>query len=161
MGMRPACGLGVAQGEARPLQTLLAGAAADHAAKAAAMAHALRLEWRDSWQAACVSGVAQGDVRAALRTDAVSGHVWRGILGVLGMVCGFAALGLLPFPEASALGYAMPLLATGFAALLLGEVVRMYRWSAILIGIYDRDVSLGLQVGHIELEELRIQAKVT
>ena len=77
----------------------------------------------------------QGDVRAALRTDAVSGHVWRGILGVLGMVCGFAALGLLPFPEAIALGYAMPLLATGFAALLLGEVVRMYRWSAILIGM--------------------------
>ena len=77
----------------------------------------------------------QGDVRSALRTGNVTGHVWRGFLGVVGMGFGFAALGLLPFPEAVALGYAMPLLATAFAAILLGEVVRMYRWSAILIGM--------------------------
>ncbi|MEZ5843943.1 MAG: DMT family transporter [Hyphomicrobiaceae bacterium] len=77
----------------------------------------------------------QGDVRSALRTENLLGHIWRGVLGVMGMVFGFAALGLLPFPEAVAIGYAMPLLATAFAAILLGEVVRMYRWSAILIGM--------------------------
>ncbi len=77
----------------------------------------------------------QGDVRATLRTNNVLGHVWRGFLGVSGMMCGFAALGLLPFPEAIAIGYAMPLLATAFAAVLLGENVRLYRWSAILIGM--------------------------
>jgi drug/metabolite transporter (DMT)-like permease len=41
----------------------------------------------------------------------------------------------LPLPEAIALGYAMPIFATALAALVLGEVVRLYRWSAIFVGL--------------------------
>jgi hypothetical protein len=50
-------------GEARPLQALLAGPAWEDAGKATAMAQALQLEWPQAWQAACVSGIAQGDAR--------------------------------------------------------------------------------------------------
>jgi drug/metabolite transporter (DMT)-like permease len=76
----------------------------------------------------------QGDLPAALKTSNPFGHFWRGILGVASMSLNFAALGLLPLPDAIAIGYLMPLLATAFAAIFLGERVRAFRWSAILIG---------------------------
>ncbi|RUV77754.1 EamA/RhaT family transporter, partial [Mesorhizobium sp. M1A.F.Ca.IN.020.32.1.1] len=41
----------------------------------------------------------------------------------------------LPLPEAIAIGYAMPLLAVIFAAIFLRETVRLYRWSAVIIGL--------------------------
>src|SRR6188768_2493400 len=45
------------------------------------------------------------------------GHVWRGLVGTMAMGLGFTALGLLPLPEATALGYAAPLLTVIFAAM--------------------------------------------
>lgn len=75
-----------------------------------------------------------GDLPSALRTSNPYGHLWRGLLGVASMGLNFAALGLLPLPDAIAIGYLMPLLSTAFAAIFLGERVRAFRWSAILIG---------------------------
>jgi drug/metabolite transporter (DMT)-like permease len=63
------------------------------------------------------------------------GHLKRGTLGIISMGLGFYGLLHLPLPEAIALGYATPLVAVIFAALFLGETVRIYRWSAVLIGI--------------------------
>ena len=77
----------------------------------------------------------RGRLRDAFRTNNVAGHVARGFVGILSMSCGFYGLVHLPLPEAIAIGYAMPLLAVAFAALFLGEVVRLYRWSAVLIGL--------------------------
>ena len=51
------------------------------------------------------------------------------------MGLGFTALGLLPLPEATALGYAAPLLTVIFAAMFLGEEVRVFRLSAVAIGL--------------------------
>jgi drug/metabolite transporter (DMT)-like permease len=48
---------------------------------------------------------------------------------------GFAALGLLPLPEATAIGYAAPLLVVVFAAMFLGEEVRAFRLSAVALGM--------------------------
>ncbi len=62
-------------------------------------------------------------------------HLNRGLVGVAAMGCGFGALGFLPLPEVIAIGYAAPLLATGLAALMLGETVRLFRWTAVLIGL--------------------------
>ena len=50
------------------------------------------------------------------------------------MYFGFAALALLPLPDATAIGYLAPLIATALAALLLKETVKAYRWMAITIG---------------------------
>jgi drug/metabolite transporter (DMT)-like permease len=72
---------------------------------------------------------------SALKTQNVAGHFFRGMVGATGMWCGFFALGLLPLPEVIAIGYAAPLLATGMAAIFLGEVVRVYRWSAVFTGL--------------------------
>jgi drug/metabolite transporter (DMT)-like permease len=50
------------------------------------------------------------------------------------MGVGFFALTKLPLPEAVTLNYATPLMIVVFSALFLGEVVRLYRWSAVVIG---------------------------
>jgi drug/metabolite transporter (DMT)-like permease len=63
------------------------------------------------------------------------GHVWRGLVGTMAMALGFSALGLLPLPEATALGYAAPLLTVIFAAMFLGEEVRIFRLSAVAVGL--------------------------
>lgn len=77
----------------------------------------------------------RGHLRSAFQTANPFGHLTRGTLGIISMGLGFYGLLHLPMPEAIALGYALPLVAVIFAALFLGETVRLYRWSAVLIGM--------------------------
>ncbi len=72
---------------------------------------------------------------SALHTNNLIGHFKRGFLGILSMACGFYGLTLLPLPEFIAIGYASPLLAVVFAAFILREKVRIYRWSAVFVGM--------------------------
>ncbi|MEX2517707.1 MAG: DMT family transporter [Paracoccaceae bacterium] len=76
-----------------------------------------------------------GEFPAALRTKNPMGHVWRGLVGTGGMAFSFLALGLIPLPEAVAIGFAAPILATIFAAMFLGETIRLYRIFAIALGL--------------------------
>lgn len=71
----------------------------------------------------------------AFHTNSLAGHLKRGTLGIMSMVCGFYGLVHLPMPDAIALGYSMPLIAVVFAALILKETVRLYRWTAVAIGM--------------------------
>ena len=75
------------------------------------------------------------DLLAAFRTDNFTGHLKRGLLGIAGMGLGFYGLVHLPLPDAIAIGYASPLLAVVFAAVILKETVRVYRWSAVFVGM--------------------------
>lgn len=70
----------------------------------------------------------------AWKTERVGGHVIRGLLGVAGMSLGFYGLTHLPLTDAIAIGYARPLVTVVLGALILGEVVRRYRWGAVLVG---------------------------
>lgn len=63
------------------------------------------------------------------------GHVWRGLMGTLAMGLGFAGLGYLPLPEVTAIGYAAPLLVVIFAAMFLGEDVRLFRMASVALGL--------------------------
>ncbi len=78
---------------------------------------------------------ATGRLRHGLGTANPMGHVWRGLVGTTAMAFGFTALGLLPLPEVTALGYAAPLLTVIFAAMFLGEPVRAFRLSAVIFGL--------------------------
>lgn len=69
-----------------------------------------------------------------LRTQRLGGHLRRSGSGLFSMFLGFTALGLLPLATATALGYAAPMFITILAIPLLGETVRIYRWSAVVIG---------------------------
>jgi drug/metabolite transporter (DMT)-like permease len=75
------------------------------------------------------------DLRQGLKTANPMGHLWRGLVGGTAMALSFTALGLLPLPEVTAIGYASPLLVTIFAAMFLGETVRMYRLGAVVLGL--------------------------
>jgi drug/metabolite transporter (DMT)-like permease len=76
-----------------------------------------------------------GQFRRAWHTDSFGGHLKRGVLGILAMAAGFYGLVHLPLPDAIALGYSSPLLAVMFAAIFLKEKVRIYRWTAVGIGL--------------------------
>lgn len=75
------------------------------------------------------------ELSTGLRTARPLGHVWRGLVGTTAMGLSFAALGLLPLPEVTAIGYAAPLLVVVFAAMFLGEEVRAFRISAVALGL--------------------------
>lgn len=75
------------------------------------------------------------ELHVGLRTANPIGHVWRAVVGTLSMGLGFAGLGFLPLPEVTAIGYAAPLLTVVFAAMFLGENVRAFRLTAVVVGI--------------------------
>jgi drug/metabolite transporter (DMT)-like permease len=77
----------------------------------------------------------RGELRSALSTRHPFSHVARGLVGVCAMASGFFALTRLPLPEAITLNYAQPLLVVVFSALFLGETIRIYRWSAVVVGL--------------------------
>jgi drug/metabolite transporter (DMT)-like permease len=77
----------------------------------------------------------RGDLRAAVYTQRPFAHLVRGVIGVCAMGLGFFALTRLPLPEAVTINYAQPLLVIVFSALFLGETIRAYRWSAVVIGM--------------------------
>ncbi len=76
-----------------------------------------------------------GRFAEVFRVNDAFAHVNRGLVGMAAMACGFTALGLLPLPETIAINYAAPLMATALAALMLGEQVRAYRWTAVAVGL--------------------------
>jgi drug/metabolite transporter (DMT)-like permease len=84
----------------------------------------------------------RGDLKTGLRTKRPVGHALRGLVGVSAMGCGFAALGILPLPEVTALGFAAPLITVLLAALLLGERLRLFRLSAVMLGLVGVTVVL-------------------
>ncbi|MBA8821198.1 EamA family transporter [Ochrobactrum sp. P6BS-III] len=89
----------------------------------AVIAVLLYLQWR-------------GQLSGAFRTQHGFSHFWRGLVGVCAMTMSFFALMKLPLPEAIAINYASPLITVILGAVILHEVVRFYRWSAVLIGLF-------------------------
>ncbi|MGV1986134.1 DMT family transporter [Agrobacterium sp. 22-221-1] len=62
--------------------------------------------------------------------------------GLGGMFFGFLALAYLPLVNVTVLSYTTPLFTIMLAALLLGEKVRRYRWSAVLTGFIGVFITL-------------------
>ena len=69
-----------------------------------------------------------------LRTRRLGFYLVRCGVGIVSMMCGFWALVHLPLAQAVALSYSTPLFVTIGAVFALGEVVRMRRWSAVIVG---------------------------
>jgi drug/metabolite transporter (DMT)-like permease len=92
----------------------------------------------------------RGQFPHSIYTDRIGGHIGRGIAGACGMFSSFLALQLLPLPDATALGFAAPLMVVALAAVFLGEPVRLYRWSAVAIGFVGVLVMLWQQLGILQ-----------
>ncbi len=77
----------------------------------------------------------RGRFAEAFYTTRIHRHFFRSLAGAGGMFTGFTALALLPIADATAIGYAAPLMTVVLAVIFLGERVRVYRWSAVAIGL--------------------------
>lgn len=77
----------------------------------------------------------QGHLHDGFKANNVLGHVWRGLIGTSAMALTFGGLAMLPLPEVTAIGYATPMFTVIFAAFLLGEQVRLFRLSAVIVGL--------------------------
>lgn len=76
-----------------------------------------------------------GELRTALHTSNLPGHMVRGVVGVCAMGLSFFALPRLPYAEWMTLSYAAPLFTVIFAVIFLKEVVYAYRWAAVVVGL--------------------------
>lgn len=74
------------------------------------------------------------ELLTAFRTDHVVSHILRGVVGVSSMWLSFYGLTRLPLPDAVTINYAQPLIVVVLSAIFIGEVVRIYRWSAVCVG---------------------------
>lgn len=70
----------------------------------------------------------------SLGTSQIRLYLLRACISMCAMTTWFIALALIPIGEVTALSFLAPLFTTIGAALVLGEVVRLRRWTATLIG---------------------------
>ena len=87
-----------------------------------------------------------------LRTRRPVGHLVRSVVGLTGMVCGFAALQQLPLTETTALQFASPLFMTALSALILHEAVGRHRWAAVVVGFVGVLIMARPSPGHMNVE---------
>jgi drug/metabolite transporter (DMT)-like permease len=76
----------------------------------------------------------QRQLAQAFYTQRPFGHLMRGLISIAGMFLNFAALARLPLVDATAISFAAPLITVVLAWLVLGETVRIYRWTAVTVG---------------------------
>lgn len=69
-----------------------------------------------------------------LRTTQLPRYVFRCVIGVSSMFCGFWAIGHLPLAQAVSLSYSTPIFVTIAAVIFLHEQVRARRWAAVALG---------------------------
>ena len=76
----------------------------------------------------------RGELEAAIRLSSPFRHLGRGMTAVGAMFCNFSALARLPVVDATAISFVSPLFTVAMSALILKERVRIYRWSAVIVG---------------------------
>ena len=69
-------------------------------------------------------------------------HALRAAINVMAMFAYFTALSISPIAQVTALGFTAPIFAAVLATVLLGEVVRLRRWTAIALGFLGAVVIL-------------------
>jgi drug/metabolite transporter (DMT)-like permease len=76
----------------------------------------------------------RNELAAAVRTRRPLGHVGRGLISIGGMFSNFSALARLPIVDATAISFVSPLITVALSAIFLKEHVRIFRWSAVIVG---------------------------
>ena len=94
----------------------------------------------------------------ALRTANQKLYVGRALIGLASMLLWFSALALMPLAEATALSFTAPLFATICAVAVLGETVRLRRWTATIVGFVGAMIVLRPGFQAIGLPELLVLA---
>ena len=94
----------------------------------------------------------------SLHTRRVGLHVFRGAIHTSGMMLWFVGLPLTTLASITALGFTGPIFITIGAALFLGEVVRLRRWAAVLVGFAGAMIIVRPGVGDLGIGALCVLA---
>jgi drug/metabolite transporter (DMT)-like permease len=89
----------------------------------------------------------RGELIAAIRIGRPLHHIGRGLTAVGAMFCNFSSLARLPVVDATAISYVSPLMTVALSAIFLKERVRIYRWSAVIVGFVGVLVMLAPHLG--------------
>ena len=87
------------------------------------------------------------ELMAAIRIGRPFHHLGRGLTAVGAMFCNFSSLARLPVVDATAISFVSPLITVALSAMFLKERVRIYRWSAVIIGFIGVLVMLAPHLG--------------
>ena len=71
---------------------------------------------------------------ASLRTRRLDLYALRAVFGLTAMLCWFTALANVPLAAATSLSFTTPIFTALLATAILGEVMRLRRWTAIALG---------------------------
>lgn len=78
-------------------------------------------------------------------------HARRALIGGTGMFLTLGVVRLLPLAEATVLGFTTPMFAVILSALMLKEKVGVWRWTAVLMGLFGVLVIAGPDTGSLPL----------
>ncbi len=78
-----------------------------------------------------------------LKTRNWRAHGARSLSGTISMFCWFTALVLIPLADMTAISFATPMFLTLLAIAFLGERIRVYRWTALCIGLVGVIIMIG------------------
>lgn len=81
-----------------------------------------------------VAWLAIGPGLGTIRTPRLGAHAVRTAVGLVSMAFNFGTFLLMPLAEATTLQFTVPIFATIFGALALGEPTGRHRWGAVLAG---------------------------
>ena len=70
----------------------------------------------------------------ALKSKNIKLQFFRSFINVISMVAWFSAIGLMHLEKATALGFTTPLFTTILAVIILGEIIRVHRIAALILG---------------------------
>jgi drug/metabolite transporter (DMT)-like permease len=87
------------------------------------------------------------EIKSALRMNSPVRHFTRAFTGIGAMVLMFLGLQRLPLADSTAISFVAPLFNVALAAIFLGEAVRFWRWSAVLVGFAGVLVMLSPHLG--------------
>jgi drug/metabolite transporter (DMT)-like permease len=78
-------------------------------------------------------------------------HAVRALYGLVGMICNFTAITLLPLAEATTLSFTSPIFAVILSIVLLHERVGRWRWAAVVLGFAGITLIAQPGGGHLPL----------
>ena len=86
----------------------------------------------------------------ALKSKNFKLQIFRSFINVISMLSWFSAIGIMQLEKATALGFTTPLFTTVLAVIILGEVIRKHRITALFMGFIG--VLIIIKPGYIPLD---------
>ena len=86
----------------------------------------------------------------ALKSNNIKLQFTRSMINIVSMICWFSALGMMQLEKATALGFTTPLFTTILAVFFLGEIIRLHRTAALILGFIG--ILVIIRPGYIPFE---------